>query len=153
MPLLLLSLIIFKIIYVENVMHYFSGLNILSGLYDVDGVCMSKWIRTNTSHYFIWVWSFCGHYYFYLSLLMTQVADNWIYLQTWMIYVYIPDSNVGWPDVGPTSVLSSRRWANVRPTYIAVWDLYISSHLLVHLRNSSISKIRDVDNPSFRCRI
>ena len=32
-----------------------------------------------------------------------------------------PDSNVGWPNVCPTSVLSSRRWANVRPTFIAVW--------------------------------
>ena len=30
---------------------------------------------------------------------------------------YIPDSNVGWPNVGPTS---SRRWANVSPTCIAV---------------------------------
>ena len=35
----------------------------------------------------------------------------------------LPDSNEGWPNVGPTSVLSSRRWANVSPTYIAVWDL------------------------------
>ena len=32
-----------------------------------------------------------------------------------------PDNNVGWPNVGPTSILSSRRWANVSPTYIAVW--------------------------------
>ena len=31
-----------------------------------------------------------------------------------------PDSSVGWPNIGPTSVLSSRRWANVSPTYIAV---------------------------------
>ena len=34
-----------------------------------------------------------------------------------------PDSNLEWPNVGPTSVLSSRRWANVTPTYIAVWVL------------------------------
>ena len=27
-----------------------------------------------------------------------------------------PDSNVGWPNVGPTSVLSFRRWPNVSPT-------------------------------------
>ena len=33
------------------------------------------------------------------------------------------DSNVGWPNVGPTSVLSSRRWANVIPTYIALWQV------------------------------
>ena len=32
-----------------------------------------------------------------------------------------PGGNVGWPNVGPTSVLSSRRWANVSPTNIAVW--------------------------------
>ena len=25
---------------------------------------------------------------------------------------------VGWPNVGPTSILSSRRWSNVGPTYI-----------------------------------
>ena len=43
------------------------------------------------------------------------------------IVVYInpkgscPDSNVGWPNVGPTLVLSSRRWPNVSPTYISVW--------------------------------
>ena len=31
------------------------------------------------------------------------------------------DSNVGWLNVGPTSVLSSRRWPSVSPTYIALW--------------------------------
>ena len=35
----------------------------------------------------------------------------------------VPDSNVGWPNVGPTSALSSRRWPNVSPVYIAVWDV------------------------------
>ena len=30
---------------------------------------------------------------------------------------FIPDSNVGWPNV-----LSPLRWANVGPTYIAAWD-------------------------------
>ena len=30
------------------------------------------------------------------------------------------DSNTGWPIVGPKSVLSSRRWANVSPAYIAI---------------------------------
>ena len=34
-----------------------------------------------------------------------------------------PDSSVGWPNVGPTSVLPSQRWANVSPTFIAVWVL------------------------------
>ena len=29
--------------------------------------------------------------------------------------------NVGWPDVGPTSALSSRRWASVNPIYRVVW--------------------------------
>ena len=29
--------------------------------------------------------------------------------------------NVGWSNVGPTSVLSSRRWTNVSPTFIAAW--------------------------------
>ena len=32
-----------------------------------------------------------------------------------------PDNNAGWPDVVPTLVLSSRRWANIRPTFSAVW--------------------------------
>ena len=32
-----------------------------------------------------------------------------------------PDNNVGWPNVDPTSVLSTRRWANVVSTYISVW--------------------------------
>ena len=32
-----------------------------------------------------------------------------------------PDSHVDCPKVGPTSVLSSRHWANFSPTYIAVW--------------------------------
>ena len=35
--------------------------------------------------------------------------------------IYYPDSNVDWPNLGPTSVLSSRRWVNVSPTCIAVW--------------------------------
>ena len=39
-------------------------------------------------------------------------------------FEHVPDSNEGWPNVGPTSVLSSRRWANVSPTYIAVWGIF-----------------------------
>ena len=34
-----------------------------------------------------------------------------------------PDSNVGWPNVGPTSVLLSRLWHNVIPTYVAFWQV------------------------------
>ena len=37
--------------------------------------------------------------------------------------IFIPDSSVCWSNVGPTSVLSSRRWPNVSPTYIAVSDV------------------------------
>ena len=33
-----------------------------------------------------------------------------------------PDNNISGPNVCPTMVLSSRRWANVSPTYIAVWE-------------------------------
>ena len=40
----------------------------------------------------------------------------WIFLEK-----YHPDSNIGWLNVGQTSILSSRRWANVAPTYAAVW--------------------------------
>ena len=32
------------------------------------------------------------------------------------------DSNVGWANVGPTSGRQYRRWVNVRPNFIAVWD-------------------------------
>ena len=38
----------------------------------------------------------------------------------------IPDSDIGWPNVGPTSVLSSRRWTNVGPTNIAGSDNCLS---------------------------
>ena len=33
------------------------------------------------------------------------------------------DSNVGWPNVGPTSVLSSWRWPNGSSTNIAEWEV------------------------------
>ena len=38
-----------------------------------------------------------------------------------------PDSNVGWPNIGQMLVLPSWCWANVSPTYIAVWVLNVSS--------------------------
>ena len=34
----------------------------------------------------------------------------------------ITESNVCWPNAVPTSVLSSRRWVNVSPTFLAVWN-------------------------------
>ena len=34
----------------------------------------------------------------------------------------IPDNNVGWANVGPTSGRQYRHWGNVGPNYIAVWD-------------------------------
>ena len=36
------------------------------------------------------------------------------------IRTHVPDSNVGWANVGPTSGRQYRRWANVGPTFIAV---------------------------------
>ena len=36
----------------------------------------------------------------------------------------VPNSNVGWANVGPTSGRQYRRWANVSPTFIAVWGGY-----------------------------
>ena len=35
-----------------------------------------------------------------------------------------PDGNVGWSNVGPTSVLSYWRWDNVSLNFIAVWDVH-----------------------------
>ena len=35
---------------------------------------------------------------------------------------HIPDSNVGWANVCPTSGRQSRQWANVGPTFINVCD-------------------------------
>ena len=40
------------------------------------------------------------------------------------------DRNADWANVGPTSVLSSRRWANISPIYIAVWGMIIGYILL-----------------------
>ena len=55
---------------------------------------------------------YCGDRYIY---------SHWI-LVHWKLKIHNPDSNVGWPNVGPTSVLSSRRWPNVSPTCIALWE-------------------------------
>ena len=33
-----------------------------------------------------------------------------------------PDSSVGWANVGPTSGRQYRRWPNVEPTYIVIWE-------------------------------
>ena len=37
------------------------------------------------------------------------------------LYVLCPDSNIGWPNVDPKLVLSSRHRANASPTYTSVW--------------------------------
>ena len=39
----------------------------------------------------------------------------------------IQDSNQSWANVGPTSGRQCRRCANVRPTYIAVWDFFLTN--------------------------
>ena len=33
-----------------------------------------------------------------------------------------PDSKVGWADVGPTLGRQARRWPNVGPTKLAIWE-------------------------------
>ena len=48
------------------------------------------------------------------------IVEPVYYVQNLLRYDGNSDSIVGWPNVGPTSVLLSRRWANVNPTYIAV---------------------------------
>ena len=35
----------------------------------------------------------------------------------------IPDSDVGWANLAPTLGREYRRWGNVGPTFIAVWDV------------------------------
>ena len=54
------------------------------------------------------------------DLAVRRPSAEWIEAQHRWVF-NSPDSNVGWPNVVPTSVLSSRRWANVAPTYTAVW--------------------------------
>ena len=42
----------------------------------------------------------------------------------WIVQVIaypFPDSKLSCPNIGPTSLLSSQRWTNVRPPYLAVW--------------------------------
>ena len=52
-------------------------------------------------------------------------------------YAIFPDSNVDWPNVDPTSVLSSRRWANVIPTYIAFWLVRLWSGLPIQMTHTT----------------
>ena len=40
-----------------------------------------------------------------------------------------PDSNVGWANIGPTSVRQYRRWVNVGPIIITVWVAWHESYL------------------------
>ena len=72
---------------------------------------------------------------------------NWIYFMAWWLcFSQLWDTQIesrqrwglardvlsfsarikplGWPNFAPTSVLSSRRWANVVPTSFAVWGLF-----------------------------
>ena len=42
----------------------------------------------------------------------------------------LPDSNVGWANVGPTSGRQYRRWANVGPFYIVVWAAFVTTPLI-----------------------
>ena len=65
------------------------------------------------------------HYYVSVKQVIIGSGNNglspaWRQAITW-INDDFSDSNVGWPNVGPTSVLSSWRWANVSITDIAVW--------------------------------
>ena len=55
-------------------------------------------------------------------IFQTHRLIMWHFL--WVLERTIPESNVGWPNVGPTSVLASRRWPNISPTYIAVLDVW-----------------------------
>ena len=40
-----------------------------------------------------------------------------------MSRLHLRDSNTGWPNVGPMSLLSSWSWANIGLTYINVWAM------------------------------
>ena len=68
----------------------------------------------------------------------------------------LPDWNVGWANVSPTSGQQYRRWANVRTTYNAVWvsvfkdvnmqDIRLASGKVGNKMNrTSFSRIRYVD--------
>ena len=55
-----------------------------------------------------------------LTELVQMMAWGQAYYEA--LFEQIPCSNVGCPKVVPTAVLSSQRWVNLIPTYIAVYD-------------------------------
>ena len=58
---------------------------------------------------------------------MARGLPNTKLIEKVLILSHIPDSNVGCPNVVSISVLSSRRWANFSPTFIAVGDAFAKS--------------------------
>ena len=59
--------------------------------------------------------------------IWANVDPTWILLSRWLCTqsnVIVTKSNVGRPNIGPTSVQTSRRWANVHPTWISLsrWE-------------------------------
>ena len=49
----------------------------------------------------------------------------------------LPDSNVDWTNVGPTSGRQYRPWAYVGPTYIAVWAFHSGTDQRKHQSSAS----------------
>ena len=101
------------------------------------------WVVTSVTLTFdLWPWPFA--WTSLLSLVITP--ENFVMIRWWehsqkgvtdgqadrrtepfieLLGRSLTDSNVGWFNIGPTSVLStsSLRWANVGSTYIAVWEI------------------------------
>ena len=80
------------------------------------------WYLAAPSHYLNQCWLMV-----HPSTISQKIHKAWYvlwqilsYKKTWKSF--IPDSNVGCPNVVPTSALSSRRWANASPTFIIVGD-------------------------------
>ena len=48
-----------------------------------------------------------------------------------------PNSSAGWPNIDPTAVLSPRRWANVSPTYNAVWLVRLCRGLPIRVTHTN----------------
>ena len=65
-------------------------------------------------------------HYFAICILKMHILTE-LHTTQWLggvldrLWAICPNSSAGWPKIDPTSVLSSRRWANVSPTYNAVW--------------------------------
>ena len=67
-----------------------------------------------------------GKYYlFHTQILFCWRTNLWtVNGKTKSQKTHSPGSNGSWPNIGPKSVLSSRRWANVEPTSFALWERY-----------------------------